>query len=81
MGNRISTCLMDDSSYKFPYNDNKMIKVQNINLFKQSHILRYTNGWSTDMTRQILSFFRSEFSVITDLTSHFFLLDNWERVC
>ena len=69
---------MYDSSYKFPYNDNKMVmllnimKARSINLFKQSQVFRYTNGRSTDMARQILSFFRPEFSVITDLTGHFF---------
>ena len=47
MGKRTSTCLMYNCSYKFPYNDNKMIyeyyiKVQSIDLFKQSQVFRYT---------------------------------------
>ena len=38
-----------------------------------SNIRGRNNGRSTDMTGQILRFVRPEFSVITEMTGHFFL--------
>ena len=38
------------------------------------------NGWSMDMTSQILPFYCPEFSVMIEMTGHFFLFSNWS-VC
>ena len=77
-------CLMYDSSYEFPYNDNKMIVLLNITwkcgVSTSANSLKYlgtlcrgqNNSQSNNINHQILSCFCPQFSVIIELTGHFF---------
>ena len=39
------------------------------------------NSQSLDMTNQILPFVCPQFSVIVEMTAHFFLFNNWIGIC